>query len=120
MQEYLLPENVYSVQMTKFIFQAKTRMIDVRCNFKNKYTKEDRKCPFGCAVLDFMVDDSLELPLVWSMAVAWLALWNLRQKKTRPQLYLVRAEMEAKVALLRECRKFSNDVALIDTIIGTL
>ena len=67
-----------------------------------------------------MVDDSLELPLVWSMAVAWLALWNLRQKKTRPQLYLVRAEMEAKVALLRECRKFSNDVALIDTIIGTL
>ena len=70
--------------------------------------------------LDFMVDDSLELPLVWSMAVAWLALWNLRQKKTRPQLYLVRAEMEAKVALLRECRKFSNDVALIDTIIGNL
>ena len=41
--------------MTKFIFQAKTRMIDVRCNFKNKYTKEDRKCPFGC---DF--DDSQE------------------------------------------------------------
>ena len=52
MQEYFLPENVYSIQMTKFIFQAKTRMIDVKCNFKNKFKKEDRKCPFGCDLED--------------------------------------------------------------------
>ena len=67
-----------------------------------------------------MVDESLVLPVVWSLAVAWLALWNLRQKRTRPQLYLVRAEMEAKIALLRECRKFSNEAAVIDTIIGNI
>ena len=70
--------------------------------------------------LDFTVDESLELPLVWSLAVAWHALWNLRLNKTRPQLYLVRAELEAKVSLLRECRRFSNEIAAIDVIIGTI
>ena len=70
--------------------------------------------------LDFMVDEDDELPLVWSLAVAWHALWNLRLNKTRPQLYLVRAEMEAKVSLLRECRRFSNAIAVIDTIIGNI
>ena len=59
MKEYFLPENVYSVQMTKFIFQARTRMFDVKCNFKNKIKKEDRKSQFGC-----VSDDSQEHLLV--------------------------------------------------------
>ena len=70
--------------------------------------------------LDFMVEENVELPLVWSLAVAWHALWKLRLNKTRPQLYLVRAELEAKVSLLRECRRFSNAIGVIDTIIGNI
>ena len=71
-------------------------------------------------LLDFNVDERIELPLVWAMAVAWGAIWDMRQSKTRPQLYLVRAQMEAKVALLRECRKFANAAAMIETIINTI
>ena len=70
--------------------------------------------------LDFHVDDPLELPVVWALAVAWSSLWDLRQKQTRPQLYMVRAQMEAKIALLRECRRFSIILETIDTIIENL
>ena len=55
--------------------------------------------------LEFNVEESVELSLVWFTAVAWSTLWNLRIKKTRPQLYLVRAELEAKISFLRECRR---------------
>ena len=71
-------------------------------------------------LLDFNVDESLELPLVWVMAVAWAAIWDMKHSKTRPQLYLVRAQMEAMVALLSESRRFSNAAAIIDTIIETI
>ena len=77
-------------------------------------------CVADAMCLDFDVDECLELPLVWFMAVAWGSIWNLRQSKIRPQLYLVRAQLEAKVSLLRECRRFTNAVALINTIIETL
>ena len=70
--------------------------------------------------LDFNVEESLELPLVWFSAVAWSTLWNLRMKKTRPQLYLVRAELEAKISFLRECRRLLNAVASIETMINNL
>ena len=38
--------------------------------------------------LDFTVEESLRLPLVFAMAVAFGAIWDLRLRKTRPQLYL--------------------------------
>ena len=70
--------------------------------------------------LDFNVDESLELPIVWALAVAWISLWDLRQKRIRPQLYLVRAQLEARIALLRECRRFANVSATVDTIIESI
>jgi hypothetical protein len=47
--------------------------------------------------LDLNVDDTRELPIVWALAVAWSSLWKLRQKQTRPQLYLLRAQIEARI-----------------------
>ena len=41
-QEYMLP-NKLDLRMTKFVFLLRSRMLDVRCNFKNKYT--DVLCP---------------------------------------------------------------------------
>ena len=70
--------------------------------------------------LYFTVEESLRLPLVFAKAVALGALRDLRLRKTRPQLYLVRAQLESKVSLLRECRYFTNDAAVIDTFIDTL
>ena len=70
--------------------------------------------------LDFTVEESLRLPLVFAMAVAFGTIWDLRLRKTRPQLYLVRAQLEAKVSLLRECRRFTNDATFINNFINTL
>ena len=41
LQKYLAPNNL-STQQVKFIFQARSRMIDIRANFENKY--KDLSC----------------------------------------------------------------------------
>ena len=51
MQDYLQPENVKNVNQAKFIFSARTRMLDVGDNFSNKYGK-NAKCKLGCEESD--------------------------------------------------------------------
>ena len=47
-EEYLLPENVEDVQLSKFIPQARMRMLDIRVNFKQKYSISGLNCELGC------------------------------------------------------------------------
>ena len=54
--------------------------------------------------LQLDVDEPLQLPVVWFLAAAWLSLWESRRRGKRPELYKVRADLEAKVSLLRETR----------------
>ena len=51
MQDYLCPSNVRSLEMSKFLFSARTRMLDIGANFSNKYS-DKVKCKLGCDVLD--------------------------------------------------------------------
>ena len=51
-QSYLLPENVWNIQLAKFLFQARTRMLEVKCNYKEKYTREGLQCELGCSEQD--------------------------------------------------------------------
>ena len=46
LQSYFMPQNQINVQLTKFIFHAKTRMLKVRHNYKNMF--RDLSCPLGC------------------------------------------------------------------------
>ena len=57
-------------------------------------------------VLQLQLDlqDPHELPVVWFLAVAWSSIWESRRLGRRPELYRVRADLEAKVSLLRETR----------------
>ena len=48
LQEYLKPQNVEDNQLAKLMFAARTRMLDVRTNYRNRYTQTDVKCPFKC------------------------------------------------------------------------
>ena len=48
LQPYFSPENVINVQLSKFLFQARSRMLDLRGNFKQKYRKYDWNCELGC------------------------------------------------------------------------
>ena len=52
LQNYLLPANQKDVQLSKFIFHAKTRMLKVRHNFKNNYVHKSKECPLGCGSED--------------------------------------------------------------------
>ena len=51
-QSYLLAENQENVQLSSFIFHARTRMLNVRNNFKNKNPKHMRNCPLGSETED--------------------------------------------------------------------
>jgi hypothetical protein len=48
LQEYLKPENVKSVNLSKFLFQSRTRMLEVKTNFRNDTKNEDMSCPLNC------------------------------------------------------------------------
>ena len=52
LQEYLQPRNVQSIQLSKFLFQSRTRMLECRVNFRNRYKNEDLLCPLKCGSLD--------------------------------------------------------------------
>ena len=52
MQKYLEPQNVETINLSKFLFQARTRMLEVKLNFRNKYSKDDLECPFKCSIAD--------------------------------------------------------------------
>ena len=51
------------------------------------------------------LEESQELPVVWFLAEAWRSIWESRTLGKRPELYKVRADLEAKVSLLRETRR---------------
>jgi hypothetical protein len=52
LQSYFLPQNIRSVQLSKFILQSRTRMLDLRANFKQKYIHAGIKCELGCEAED--------------------------------------------------------------------
>jgi hypothetical protein len=47
-QKYLQPEYVHSIQLSMFVFQARTRMLDLRVNYKQMYKNEYLLCPLKC------------------------------------------------------------------------
>ena len=54
--------------------------------------------------LDLKVEDDDEFTLVWWLASGFQAIWDLRKAGKRVEPYMVRAQLEAKVNLLRETR----------------
>ena len=48
MQEYLKPQNVQNINLSKSIFHARTRMLDCKTNFSNGYKNEEKNCPLKC------------------------------------------------------------------------
>ena len=70
--------------------------------------------------LDFQAEEAHELPVVWFLAVSWLSMWEARSKGRRPELYKVRAELEAKVSLLRETRVHQNSAEIITSMLCKL
>ena len=70
--------------------------------------------------LQFTSDESLELPTIWVLAVSWWNIWEARTAGKQPELYKIRADLEAKVSLLRETRHHTNNVVMIEEIISKI
>ena len=63
--------------------------------------------------LELAVEEEEELPLVWLLAATLLSIWEQRQASANVQPYLVRAELEAKVNLIRKTR-YDNCATILD------
>ena len=70
--------------------------------------------------LHFDIEDSNELPVVWFLAVSWASMWDARMAGKRPELYRVRADLEAKVSMLRETRRYKDDAEKVTTMINNM
>ena len=70
-------------------------------------------------ILLMEITPSNELPVVWFLAVAWMNIWSTRKSTRRLEYYKVRADLEAKVSLLRETR-FSIAAARVGEFINRL
>ena len=69
--------------------------------------------------LQLPVADQLELPVVWFLSVAWCSIWEQRCCGKKPELYKVRADLEAKISILRKTR-YSDPAAEITSMINRL
>ena len=66
--------------------------------------------------LELDVDQELEYPLVWLLATVFQAIWSIRVVKSKVQLYEIRAQLEAKINLLRETR-YANSATRLDQLV---
>ena len=69
--------------------------------------------------LNFRVEEDKELGIVWWLAAGLMAIWNLRTARKRVEQYLIRAQLEAKIYLLRETI-FADAVEILDTLLVEL
>ena len=75
--------------------------------------------PTMLLTLNLEVEEKLELPIVWLTSNTLLKIWDCRTEKKRCDLILVRADLEARVSLLRESR-FKESAGIISQILLTL
>ena len=69
--------------------------------------------------LEFSCSEESELPIVWYVASCLMNMWNFRASGKRVRLYTIRAEVESRVALLRETR-YRDSAATIQEILNSL
>ena len=73
----------------------------------------------GATIVHVLAEGADEYPVVWFLAVAWMGIWESRRSGKRPELYRIRADLEAKVSLLRKTR-YSESAELISQMISKL
>ena len=69
--------------------------------------------------LNFVMEKQMELPVVWVTTNFLQEIWNHRKEKKRCVLVRVRADLEARVSLLRKTR-FSESAAIISRMLSNL
>ena len=75
--------------------------------------------PSNILTLSFETDEDLELPIVWTVSNFLEEIWNHRKEKKRCSLVRIRADLEARVSLLRKTR-FVDSSTIISQILSNL
>ena len=70
-------------------------------------------------LLNFEIEKSMEFPIVWFLAVTWKNIWDARCDGKKPELYKIRSDMEARIALLRTTRSYGNDVIMMEILLDS-
>ena len=70
--------------------------------------------------LEFPAEESSELAVTWVLGMAFFHIWEVRRLGKRPELFTIRADLESKVSLLRQARRFNNDIILIRSMLDQL
>ena len=60
------------------------------------------------------------MPVVWVMAVAWANILETMVSGKKPELFTIRAQLEASIALLRKARKFEKEAEAITAMVEEL
>ena len=71
----------------------------------------------GLLKLEFQVEESREMPVVWLLAQTFLYMWGVRNNENNVELIKTRSVLESKINLLRETQFFS-EYQLISEIVG--
>ena len=61
----------------------------------------------------------MEFPILWFLAVTWKNICDARCDGKKPELYKIRSDMEARIALLRTTRSYGNDVIMMEILLDS-
>ena len=75
--------------------------------------------PSNVLTLNFVMEEHMELPVVWLTTNFLQEIWKLRKEKKRCILVQVRADLEARVSLLRKSR-FADSAVIISQMLSNL
>ena len=96
MQNYLVASKQENTKLSKFIFHARSRMLDVKENFRNRYmnTKTTRNCPLDCTELD------TQEHLLWCDKIESQDMLSHSYKPKYEDLYGEDCEKQRKISLI--------------------
>ena len=69
--------------------------------------------PESALLLQFDSEIGMEVSIVWFLSMDWKMIWDARSDGKKSDLYKIKSEMEARIALLRTRRLYVNDIILI-------
>ena len=70
--------------------------------------------------LNFVAQPRNELPVLWMLSIAWNEIWEKRKINQRPELFKIRAKLEAQISILRETRRFKDGAANLESLMQFL
>ena len=68
---------------------------------------------------NIQVEEDLKLPMVWLTTNIVMKMWDFRKEKKRCDLVCVRADLEARVSLLRKTR-YSESATIISQLLSNM